>query len=218
MWLICFYISPFSPIPSDFRFHTTRWKVHTLQQTADLEVHVSLFTLLRSGFTINSHICSISNSTYNSSIFIKGLTNYFVLFLARNLVFLWTQKFVFLHPQGLESTGHIKRSEFYFTYFKLSDQLPRYFKTELKLFASSELTQPRKFALERFRFPCTTRYLASPAASKTCTSAAIILSLKVDLSFKNQWTNLCTSGRSWEMTLHLRCKLSFTPAPSTNPG
>lgn len=38
-------------------------------------------------------------------------------------------------------------------------------------------------------------YLAPPAAAKTYTSAAIILSLKVDLSFKNLWTNLCTCNQ-----------------------
>lgn len=153
--------------------------------------------------SVFSHFCvQVSPSILTFAVFQILLTTLLFLLKASQIIlcYFWPQIFysfghkrlVFLHPQGLESTGQIKRLEFYFIYFKLSDQLPRYFKTELKLFASSELTQPRKFALERFRFPCTTTYLASPAASKTCTSAAIILSLKVDLSFKNQWTNLCT--------------------------
>lgn len=60
------------------------------------------------------------------------------------------------------------------------------FQAVCKLRADNNVLQARKSALEQFRFLCTTLYLAPPAASKTCTSAAVISSLKVDLGFKNR--------------------------------
>jgi len=66
--------------------------VHTLNQTANFEVHVSLLTFLHSSITIIPHTSSISTCTCDSSIYIKGLMNYFVLFLATAPLFLWTQK------------------------------------------------------------------------------------------------------------------------------
>lgn len=179
-WLICFYVPLLPPIPSGFRFHSAQPEVHTLNQTANFEVQVSRFTFLHSGFTIISHTCSVSTCACNSSIYIKDLYKFFWVISCQSsfvpldpeelqLIF---QNFFLVCPKGLETVGQIKKLQWYFIYCKLR--------------ADNNVLQLRKCALEHFRFLCATVYLASPAASKTCASAAIILSLKVDLRFKNQ--------------------------------
>lgn len=75
MWLICLYSPSLLSIPTHFRFHSAWWKVPTLNQTFNLEVHVSLFPFPPSGFTIIAHTCSISTCAFNSPVYIKGLTN-----------------------------------------------------------------------------------------------------------------------------------------------
>lgn len=176
-----------SPIPTDLTFHSAWWKVPTLNQTFHLEVRVSIFTFSHSGFTIVSHTCSVSTCTFNPSVYIKGLTQI-------NLGYFW--------PLLLYSFGHRRIAADFSIIFPVHPKefgnnrgnkeiriIFYIFQAVCKLRAGNNVLQARKSALEQFRFLCSTLYLTPAAAPETCTSAAIILSLKVDLGFESWWTN-----------------------------